>query len=246
MSNISIDNNSPVSIYQQIANQIKTDINKKILTPGDKIPSEKWFVDNLGVARGTVRKAISLLVKEGTLEKVQGKGTFVTKPQISYPFAQELVSYAETMKAKNINFSTQVIEKKMVKPTKEIQKKLKIDKEQEVLYLVRLRSVEDTPAILTFNWISLDKCPKIAKVDFNNVALFAAIEKDAGIKIKYGIRNFSARNLNKKQAKIMELAPNDAALELNQVTFAADDEPIECSDALLRTDQYKVTSILYR
>ena len=47
MSNISIDNNSPISIYQQIANQIKTDINKKILTPGDKIPSEKWFVDNL-------------------------------------------------------------------------------------------------------------------------------------------------------------------------------------------------------
>ena len=246
MSNISIDNNSPISIYQQIADQIKADISKKILNPGDKIPSEKWFVDTLNVARGTVRKAISLLVEEGTLEKVQGKGTFVTKPKISYPFAQELVSYAETMKAKNINFKTQVIEQKIVKPAAEIQKKLKLKSNQEVLYLVRLRSMEDTPAILTFNWISLDRCPKLDKVDFSKVALFDAIEKNVGIKIKYGVRNFSARNLNREQAKIMELAQNDAVLELNQVTFASDDEPIECSDALLRTDQYKVTSILYR
>lgn len=246
MSNITIDNNSPISIYQQIADQIKADIGKKTLNPGDKIPSEKWFVDTLGVARGTVRKAISLLVEEGTLEKVQGKGTFVTKPKISYPFAQELVSYAETMKAKNINFTTQVIEQKVVKPSVEIQEKLKLKSNQEVLYLVRLRSMEDIPAILTFNWISLDRCPGLETVDFNQVALFDAIEKNVGIKIKYGVRNFSARNLNRKQAKIMELAQNDAVLELNQVTFASDDEPIECSDALLRTDQYKVTSILYR
>lgn len=246
MSNISIDNNSPISIYQQIADQIKADISKKTLKPGEQIPSEKWFVDNLKVARGTVRKAISLLVEEGTLEKVQGKGTFVTKPKISYPFAQELVSYAETMKAKNINFKTQVIEQKVVKPFVEIQEKLQLKSNQEVLYLVRLRSMEDTPAILTFNWISLDRCPGLETVDFNQVALFDAIEKNVGIKIKYGVRNFSARNLNRKQAKIMELAPNDAVLELNQVTFASDNKPIECSDALLRTDQYKVTSILYR
>lgn len=246
MSNISIDNNSPISIYQQIADQIKADISKKTLKPGEQIPSEKWFVDNLKVARGTVRKAISLLVEEGTLEKVQGKGTFVTKPKISYPFAQELVSYAETMKAKNINFKTQVIEQKVVKSSVEIQEKLQLKSNQEVLYLVRLRSMEDTPAILTFNWISLDRCPGLETVDFNQVALFDAIEKNVGIKIKYGVRNFSARNLNRKQAKIMELAPNDAVLELNQVTFASDDKPIECSDALLRTDQYKVTSILYR
>lgn len=246
MSNISIDNNSPISIYQQIADQIKADISKKTLKPGEQIPSEKWFVDNLKVARGTVRKAISLLVEEGTLEKVQGKGTFVTKPKILYPFAQELVSYAETMKAKNIDFKTQVIEQKVVKPSVEIQEKLQLKSNQEVLYLVRLRSMEDTPAILTFNWISLDRCPGLETVDFNQVALFDAIEKTVGIKIKYGVRNFSARNLNRKQAKIMELAPNDAVLELNQVTFASDDKPIECSDALLRTDQYKVTSILYR
>ncbi|MBA1392778.1 GntR family transcriptional regulator [Lactobacillus sp. XV13L] len=246
MSNMSIDNNSPISIYQQIADQIRADIDKKVLNPGDKIPSEKWFVDNLEVARGTVRKAISLLVEEGTLEKVQGKGTFVTKPQFSYPFAQELVSYAETMKMKNIDYTTKVMEQKVVQPPVDIQKKLKLTGNQKVLYLVRLRSVEDTPAILTFNWISLDRCPDLEKVDFNKVALFDAIEKTVGIKIKYGIRNFSACSLSKNQAKIMELSAGNAALELNQVTFASDDEPIECSDALLRTDQYKVTSILYR
>lgn len=246
MSNITIDYNSPTSIYQQIADQIKANIERKILKPGDKIPSEKWFVENLEVARGTVRKAISLLVKDGTLEKFQGKGTFVTKPEISYPFAQELVSYAETMKSKNIKFITEVLTNKKVLAPPQIQKKLKLKENKEVLYLERLRTVEDVPALWSYNWISLDRCPGLEKIDFNKTALFDAIEKNAGIKIRYGIRDFSACNLNKEQAKIMELSNNDAVLNLNQVTFDSNDEPIETSRVLLRTDQYKVTSILYR
>lgn len=52
------------------------------LSPGNAIPSERALVDRLGVSRVTVRQAIADLVDGGVLERVHGKGTYVTGPQV--------------------------------------------------------------------------------------------------------------------------------------------------------------------
>lgn len=248
MSNLKIQINvdSPSSIYQQIADGIKEKIHKKELKPGERIPSEKELSDTLSVARGTVRKAISELVKNDILEKVQGKGTFVKQNKISVPFASELISYAESMKAKGLQFTTHVLICKKITVPEKIRKQLKLAKNDKILYLERLREVEGEPAILLYNWVSLKRCPGIEDVDYNQEPLFSAIEQISNVKIKYGVRNFSAKNLNRQQAELMHVAVDSAVLNINQLSFNEKDEPIEYSDALLRTDQYEVTSVLYR
>jgi GntR family transcriptional regulator, arabinose operon transcriptional repressor len=45
--------------------------------PGDLLPSENFLVKLSGFARNTVRQAVAELEKEGVVEKVKGKGTFV-------------------------------------------------------------------------------------------------------------------------------------------------------------------------
>ena len=62
------------SVLQQlIDNQLRS---------GDAIPSERALVSRLGVSRVTVRQAIADLVEAGVLERVHGKGTYVTGPQV--------------------------------------------------------------------------------------------------------------------------------------------------------------------
>jgi DNA-binding GntR family transcriptional regulator len=61
-----------------------------------------------------------------------------------------------------------------------------------------------------------------------------------------GIRNFSAKSLNAEQAKLLNLKVNDPVLYLDQITFNQKKIPIECSQVLLRTDKYEITSILTR
>lgn len=67
-------------IIQQIKNQIK----KGILKPGEKLPSERKLADLLGVSRASVREAIQALAFSGYLEVIQGKGTFVTDSAAKY------------------------------------------------------------------------------------------------------------------------------------------------------------------
>lgn len=67
-------------IIQQIKNQIK----KGILKPGEKLPSERKLADLLRVSRASVREAIQALAFSGYLEVIQGKGTFITDSAAKY------------------------------------------------------------------------------------------------------------------------------------------------------------------
>ena len=49
--------------------------------PGSAAPSERELVARFGVARMTVRQALDVLVTEGLLERVPGRGTFVAHPR---------------------------------------------------------------------------------------------------------------------------------------------------------------------
>ncbi|HUS49673.1 MAG TPA: FadR/GntR family transcriptional regulator [Candidatus Paceibacterota bacterium] len=74
------------TIIQQIKNQIK----KGILKPGEKLPSERKLSDLLGVSRTSVREAIQALAFSGYLEVIQGKGTYILEIATQY---DEIVNF---------------------------------------------------------------------------------------------------------------------------------------------------------
>ncbi|QHS23401.1 GntR family transcriptional regulator [Virgibacillus sp. MSP4-1] len=241
-----IDSNSPTPIYQQIADWMTENITSGTWEKGQKLQSEEELSRQLEINRGTLRKAISVLIEQGMLIRIHGKGTFVDEQKISYPFAQELISFAESMEAKGYTFQTNVLEKKIIHPNIQTQKKLDITDNDYVLYLQRVRLIENEPTIVLANWVSLKHCPGIDQEDFETVSLFSAIEKYSNSKITVGTRRFSAKALNQKQANLISMNKNDPVLHINQTTFLLNDIPIEHSEVLLRTDKYEVTSVLTR
>lgn len=50
---------------------------------GTRLPSEAQLVEEFGVSRGTVRQALTILVNEKLIERVNGSGTFVRQPVTS-------------------------------------------------------------------------------------------------------------------------------------------------------------------
>ena len=72
-----LNKESAVSIYHQIAAKLRDQILRGELGPGGKLSPELDLAEKYQISRGTVRQAILLLVAEGLVERVQGKGTFV-------------------------------------------------------------------------------------------------------------------------------------------------------------------------
>ena len=70
--------NSNVPSYVPIYDRLYSDIMNGVYENGSKLPGEAALAEKYDVSRNTVRQALTVLVEDGLVEKIQGKGTFVT------------------------------------------------------------------------------------------------------------------------------------------------------------------------
>jgi DNA-binding GntR family transcriptional regulator len=76
---MSIDHDRGVPVYEQLAQILRDQIESGELQPERALPSGKTLVQQYGVARGTVDKAIAVLKAEGLVYVLHGKGVYVAK-----------------------------------------------------------------------------------------------------------------------------------------------------------------------
>lgn len=75
---INIDYKSELPIYEQIIEQFKLNIMKGNFTKGDPVPSVRKMAASLGITPSTVAKAYTELERQGVIETVRAKGTFIS------------------------------------------------------------------------------------------------------------------------------------------------------------------------
>ena len=67
-----------VPIYEQLMEQIKSDIIQSELKEGEALPSVRTLAGELRISALTVKKAYDKLEEEGFVTTVHGKGTYVS------------------------------------------------------------------------------------------------------------------------------------------------------------------------
>lgn len=66
-------------LYQRIARQLKSAIERGELTPGSRLPASRVYAQEQGVSRATIENAWGELVAQGWLERRGQAGTFVSE-----------------------------------------------------------------------------------------------------------------------------------------------------------------------
>jgi len=79
-------------VYQQIATQIRREIETERLRFGTRLPPIRDLAQQLGVNRDTVAQAYEQLVEAGVVESTVGRGTFVASPRRGADLAQPMLS----------------------------------------------------------------------------------------------------------------------------------------------------------
>ena len=75
---IILNHSSMVPIYEQLMEQIKSDIIESVLSEGEALPSVRTLAGELRISALTVKKAYDKLEEEGFVTTVHGKGTYVS------------------------------------------------------------------------------------------------------------------------------------------------------------------------
>ena len=66
-----------VPIYRQLTDSIRSAVKRGTLASGQQLPTVQDLSADLSIAVGTIKRAYDELEREGIVEKVQGRGTFV-------------------------------------------------------------------------------------------------------------------------------------------------------------------------
>lgn len=106
---IIISNSSNISIYEQIYSQIKNMIINNTLKEGDALPSMRLLAKELRISVITTKRAYEELERDGFIETITGKGSFIAKKNVEFIMESQLRSIEEYIqKAINIAKNTSI------------------------------------------------------------------------------------------------------------------------------------------
>ena len=93
--------------FEETLERLGTAIKLGLLPPGTRLPPERDLCEQLGIARSTLRQALTALVQSGHLHAVRGRGggTFVSDTPMDIASPSELVDWRERC---DVRFSVEV------------------------------------------------------------------------------------------------------------------------------------------
>lgn len=236
----------PVTLHSRISAWLRSQIASGAWPAHYRLKPEPELAAELGVSRGTLRRALATLIHEGALVQVRGKGTFVTSSVVEPAIAQKLTSLSEDFASQGVALQTRVLRCRVAMPPPAVTALLELDSGTRILELIRLRSTEEGPVALLANYVRTDLAPGLETVDFEAETLFGTLADRYGLHITSGRRTFTATAANRDQAGQLGV-PLGAPLQyVEQVTYLAGGEPLEYSDIWIRSDRLRVTSLLTR
>ncbi|WP_307784210.1 GntR family transcriptional regulator [Salinibacterium sp. SWN248] len=241
-----INRDAPTAIHVQISEGIRARILSGEWPAHYRLKSEPELANDLGVSRGTLRRAITTLIEEGLLRQVRGRGTFVISTTIEPAIAQKLSTLSEDFAHQGIVATTKVLECSLETPPAPVAALLEVPQGGSVLKLVRLRSAERGPLVLLYNYVRTDLANGIELVDFEEKSLFGTLEGTYGLRIASARRTFSAQPAEGDVADHLNLEVGAPVQYLQQVTYLSDDRPVEYSDVWIHSGRLQMTSLLSR
>ncbi len=101
---IKLSNASDKPIYEQITEQMKQAILSGSLLPGDALPSIRMLAKELKISVMTTKRAYADLERDGFIETVAGKGSFVAERNQDF-LREELIRQVEEHLSKSMQLA---------------------------------------------------------------------------------------------------------------------------------------------
>ncbi|MFC5825791.1 GntR family transcriptional regulator [Nonomuraea insulae] len=225
-----------VARYERIADELRSEIIAGAHPVGSQLPSEAELAGRFGAARGTVRQAMAVLAAEGLVGSRQGARRIVLGRTRSQSFA-ELHSFAQWARANGYRFGGQVITSRRRPASGAESARLA---SEEVLEVLRLRSLEDEPVLLERTVYAGWVAPAVERLPAGCESVTEALYESIGLVFAYGEHLIDAVPAGTRDAGLLGVRRGSPLLRQRRVTTTHEGRPVESSD-----DRYRAGSVAF-
>ncbi|WP_181699993.1 phosphonate metabolism transcriptional regulator PhnF [Chthonobacter albigriseus] len=168
-----------ISLWRQIAEQIKSDIAGGVHAPGDRLPPEAELATRFGVNRHTLRRAMAALSADGVVRVDQGRGTFVEAGRLAYPIRRR-TRFSEIVSAQAREPAGRMIAHSLDEADVALAERLGVPV-GALLHKVDTLSVADgVPISLATHWVSAERFSRFVEI-YAETGSFTKVMKAHGV-----------------------------------------------------------------
>ena len=239
-------NSPPIPKYFQVATALRELIVPGELQPADQMPTEESLVEKHRVSRGTVRKAMQMLIDEGLVESEQGRGSFVTAAlHTSNHFS--LVSFEDEMRRQARKPSTRLLKFELREAGEQTAGRLDISPDDMVFQIERLRLADGVPVAYECRILAQELCPQIEHEDTETQSLHWLLSVKYKIPLVKMIHTVERLPLTQLHADLLDAKTGEPAFMVDRLSFTERDGekvPAVLFEAVYRQDSYYVQAIV--
>ncbi|SFO96097.1 GntR family transcriptional regulator [Pseudomonas sp. NFPP28] len=225
MNTLSSDARLP--LYQRLRDQLIEQIANNRWRPGEAIPTEAVLSAEYALSTGTVRKAVDALVSEGILERQQGRGTFVRRPQFQSslfrffrfqgPSGERQVPQSRILTVESVAAPSAVSEALGLAP------------EAQVIRIVRTRLFNVQPLLAEEIWLPRARFQALLDIDLaaQGPLLYPVYESVCGQVVASAEETLTAESVNAVYARLLQVPVNSPVVVIERLARDYAGQPLE-------------------
>jgi GntR family transcriptional regulator len=235
---ITLERNSPVPLYYQLAQAIEHAINTGALAGGDRLENELSLTSRLGLSRPTARQAIQELVKKGLLVRKRGVGTQVVRSQ--FRRTEALSSLNEDIAKAGKTPSTRLLEFSIGTVDQDIRDAINAAAtDTEFIKIRRLRLADEVPLAILTNYLPVRF--EITEDDLRSKSLYACL-RSLGVNLKIAHQQISARLMTEEEAELLDEETPAACLTVDRLAYDDVGQFVEFGRHMYHAAHYSIQS----
>lgn len=232
----------PKSIYENIYRDLKEKIENNTFSYQELLPSENTLIQTYNCSRNTLRRAVGLLVTDGYVQTIQGKGVRnIYRPAEQTAFTiGEIESFRESAIRNGQKPKTRVLLFTEFRVDKNLALKTGFSENAEIYYIQRLHYLDDQPLILNHNYFLKEAVPGLTREIAEN-SIYNYLENELNMTIVNSKRIITVEKITEIDEKYLELKAKDynCMAVVSSQTFNSSGVMFEYTQSRHRPDYFR-------
>ncbi|WP_416199560.1 MAG: UTRA domain-containing protein [Pseudomonas helleri] len=225
MNSLSGDTRLPQ--YQRLRDHLAEQIAQNRWRPGEAIPTEAALSAQYLLSTGTVRKAIDALVSEGILERQQGRGTFIRRPQ----FQSSLFRFFrfQTAAGERQVPQSRILSVEPVAAPSAVAQALGLPADAQVIRIMRVRLLDEQPVLAEEIWLPHALFAPLLQLDLSQQGplLYPIYEDVCAQVVARAEETLTAESVNDVYALLLQVPVNSPVVVIERLARDYAGTPLE-------------------
>jgi GntR family transcriptional regulator len=209
-----------VPLYLQIKEHLLAKIDAGTWPAQTMIPTESELCDEYGVSKITVREAIKLLVRDGRLSRVAGKGTFIMPQKIEQRL-NRFFSFTRWAQQNGLEPASRILKVESLPADVHIAGHLDMVEGAPVTRIERLRLGSNEPLMLEVIWVPASLCPDLHLQDLANVPLNDILQTVYGIVLVRARESIEPQTADDYVSRLLSIEREVLLLHVEHTAFTS-------------------------